>query len=312
MKNFKVNLSQLMFLAWTILVVENVIAQDSEPLIQANTTLKLTDSVYVIPDNFIRLVPNVGIVVGEEATLIIDTGLGPRNGAIVLEEARRVSKNNSLYVVATHFHPEHTLGVEGLGPEAIFIAPNIQAEEMKNGDRLKNQFARRSTVAAELLRDVSYPTPDILFDNNYVLDLGGLTVRLIQTGPLHTRGDTLILIEEESVLFSGDVLMQEVFPSFDAENGSYANWLRALDEISVLNPEIIVGAHGGVGEKALVSDWKQLLTSVAESVGRLKAEGLSQSQASRSLLDKIREKYPQWRSDARRINAAVQVAYREY
>jgi glyoxylase-like metal-dependent hydrolase (beta-lactamase superfamily II) len=114
------------------------------------------------------------------------------------------------------------------------------------------------------------------------------------------------------VLFSGDVLMQGVFPSFDAENGSYANWSRALDEISVLKPEIIVGAHGGVGEKTLISDWKQLLTSVAESAGQLKAEGLSQSQASRSLLDEISEKYPQWRSDARRINAAVQVAYREY
>ena len=71
------------------------------PLIREGVTEKITSHVYVIPDNSVPMVPNVGIVVGSRATLVIDTGLGTRNGATVMREVAKVSTNTELYLVTT-------------------------------------------------------------------------------------------------------------------------------------------------------------------------------------------------------------------
>ena len=79
-------------------------------LIRENARQQISPHVTVILDDNAPFVPNVGIVVGDRATLIVDTGLGERNGRIVLSEARKVSKNTEFYTAATHYHPEHDLG----------------------------------------------------------------------------------------------------------------------------------------------------------------------------------------------------------
>src|SRR6478609_11753409 len=56
-------------------------AAPAPPMVRENATVKLTDHVWAIPDFNVGLVPNVGIIVGSKATLVVDTGLGPRNGA---------------------------------------------------------------------------------------------------------------------------------------------------------------------------------------------------------------------------------------
>src|SRR5229473_2117226 len=63
------------------------------PLVQENKTIKVSEHVYVIPDGRVNLVPNIGIIVGTRATLIVDAGMGPRNGQAVVRELAKVSKN---------------------------------------------------------------------------------------------------------------------------------------------------------------------------------------------------------------------------
>lgn len=93
------------------------------PLVKEGRTLKISEHVYVIPDELVPMVPNVGIVVGKRATLVVDPGMGVRSGQVVLREAARLSSNAELYVVNTHFHPEHTTGEAGLPPAAKSSAP---------------------------------------------------------------------------------------------------------------------------------------------------------------------------------------------
>jgi len=112
----------------------------ADPILQAGTTVQVSEHVWGIPNLYVPLVPNVGIVVGSKATLVVDTGLGPRNGEIVLQEVDRLSANDTLYVVSTHYHPEHSLGggVAGLGEEALLVIPRIQQEERANGEGIKS------------------------------------------------------------------------------------------------------------------------------------------------------------------------------
>ena len=100
-------------MAWLHAVLAALLAVQAPspaPLIQESALARVSDHVHVISDRDVGLVPNVGVIVGSKATLVVDTGLGPRNGETVVRAAGRVSTNAELFVVSTHFHPEHALG----------------------------------------------------------------------------------------------------------------------------------------------------------------------------------------------------------
>jgi glyoxylase-like metal-dependent hydrolase (beta-lactamase superfamily II) len=85
-----------------------IVAAQNQPVLREEA-VKVSEHVWAIMGW-----PNIGIVVGSRAVLVVDTGLGPRNGATI---ARVVSKlapgNRTLYLTTTHFHPEHAAGEGG-------------------------------------------------------------------------------------------------------------------------------------------------------------------------------------------------------
>jgi len=280
------------------------------PLINPDGLIALTENVFVIPDNFVRLVPNIGIIVGSEATLIVDTGLGPANGKTVQDAVNSVSENETLYVVTTHYHPEHSLGVDGLSNDAVFIASEAQLQEMLNGEQIKNNFASRSSTNRELIGDSSYPVPDETFQTSMELNLGDISVELNSVGPLHTKGDLIIHVKDESVLFSGDIVMGEIIPSVDAENGSFEQWSETLEYLDQLDADIIVGSHGSVGGPDLIDTWQDLIIDIVSSLEESINNGDSESRSVQLVMDSLTNKYPTWRNDDRRIRNALTVVQR--
>src|SRR5262245_54925436 len=160
-----------------------------DPLVRENVTVKLGPHSYAIPNGHVGLVPNVGIVVGSRATLVIDPGLGRRNGETVLREVAKVSKNADLYIASTHFHPEHTTGYIAFPPSAKYINSNVQeAEFEESGMQMVQMFSKRSPATADILKDATRRPAAVTFDREYNLDLGDVRVRFIVVGPTHTRG----------------------------------------------------------------------------------------------------------------------------
>src|SRR5215471_5082107 len=100
-----------------------------DPLVRENATMKVGEHTYVIPDGNVGLVPNVGIVVGTKATLVIDPGLGRRNGETVLREVAKVRKPGDTYIGSTHFHAEHTTGYLAFPAEARYVNSKVQEAE---------------------------------------------------------------------------------------------------------------------------------------------------------------------------------------
>ena len=179
--------------------------------------------------------PNVGIIVGSKATLVVDTGMGTRNGDTIVREMKKVSKNADVYLVTTHYHPEHSLGAAAFKGAKIVMTRMQQQDMTELGKPIQDTFASRSALNAELLNGVPYPTADILFDREHRIDLGGVHARLIWRGPsaMHTRGDTMVWIEEDRVLFTGDVVMSQRFLA--AQNtSSLVTWIATLDELAAL------------------------------------------------------------------------------
>ena len=121
-----------------------------------NATVKLGAHTYVIPDDNVGLVPNVGIVVGSRATLVIDPGLGRRNGETVLREVAKVSKNTELYIASTHYHAEHTTGYVAFPASAKYVNSTVQeAEFAEGGMQMVQTFSGRSPLTAEMLKDAA-------------------------------------------------------------------------------------------------------------------------------------------------------------
>jgi glyoxylase-like metal-dependent hydrolase (beta-lactamase superfamily II) len=286
-------------------------AQPAPPLIRENATVKITDHVWAIPDFNVGLVPNVGIIVGSKATLVVDTGLGPRNGEAIVREMKKVSRNADVYVVTTHYHPEHSLGA-GAFTGAKLVMTRVQQQEMTElGKGIQDTFASRSPLNKELLSGVPYPTPDILFDREHRLDLGGVHVRVFWRGPaaMHTRGDTMVFVEEDRVLFTGDVVMSQRFLAAQA-TASPKTWLSVLDELTALKPLHVVPSHGKLGDAALIDRDRAFIQAVVARVGALKREGKSIEDVVAAVIAEIAPQYPEF-GNATNAGAMARAAYVE-
>jgi glyoxylase-like metal-dependent hydrolase (beta-lactamase superfamily II) len=281
-----------------------------DPLVRENATVKLAAHTYVIPDASVGLVPNVGIVVGSRATLVIDPGLGKRNGDVVLREVAKVSKNAELYIASTHFHPEHTTGYNAFPPAAKYINSKVQeAEFEQSGMQMVQTFAGRSPLTAEILKDAVRRPAAVTFDRTYTLDLGGVGVRFVVVGPTHTRGDTAFFVEGDDVLFAGDVVMNN---SFVAATGvsSMTAWLAAFDTLDALKPRTIVPAHGEVGPGTIIATNRSIMQGVQTRARALKAEGRSADETANTVQAEFQAQHPGW-PRANGLAAAARSAFAE-
>lgn len=283
--------------------------QGPPPLVKENATVKVSDHVYVIPDESVRFVPNVGIIVGTQATLVVDTGLGPRNGQAILREVAKVSDNTDLYFVATHFHPEHAGGSSAFPASAKFLVSDAQQRDLDEfGLDFVARFSTFSPLMGELLKDVQFRPPDIIFEREYNLDLGGVRVKILSLGSTHTRGDTMVFVEDERVLFAGDVVMNRAFLAFNQESRAQT-WLSVLNQLEPLRPRTVVPSHGEMGDASLIDQQRSVLRALHLRVGELKIQGRSLKEAQEILTSEFQDRYADWTSP-NRISRAVQSLYR--
>lgn len=267
-----------------------VLAAQNQPLLPENSVTRVSDHVYVIQGW-----PNVGIIVGDRATLVVDTGLGPRNGATVAREAQKLAKGPKLYLTTTHFHPEHASGDAAFPPTTILVRPSVQQEEMEaHGKQFLETFSGRSAQFKELLQDVKQRPPDILFDRELKLDLGGVTARLMWLGGGHTLGDELTFVEQDSVLLPGDIVENKLVPGMPNADSSVKGWLAILDKLEPMKPRLIVPDHGALGDGSLVAKERAFLSELQARAIALKRQGTSVEDAGKLLTAELKAKYPDW------------------
>lgn len=274
------------FLAWLTIAAASAQAQVQV----GDRTTKLSDHVWAIMG-----FPNIGIVVGDRATMVVDTGLGPHNGELISKLLAGVSHNQRLYLTTTHFHPEHAAGEPGFPAGTILIRNARQQEEMhQHGEEMMDFFRSRSAQSQQLLANVHLREPDILFGKEATVDLGGVTARLMWLGEAHTKGDELIYVEPDRVLISGDVVQNKVVPSIFRDGGTPATWLAVLDQLARLNVAQVLPDHSAPGSGSLIEAERQFIFDVRERALALKRQGISAADAGQQLTAEFKTKYPDW------------------
>ncbi len=278
-----------------LLVLTTAAVAQPGPLVPEDAITRIGDHTWYIPDQNRPAVPYVGIVVGNNATLVIDPGLGRRNGETVLKQVAQVSNNQRIYIATTHFHPEHTTGYVAFPDSAIYINSNVQeAEFAETGEQFVQLFASRSELMAELLTDAERKVADITFDQEYRLDLGGVTVHFMEVGPTHTKGDLGFFVEQDGVLFSGDVVMRDSFWMGFPGTVSAEAWLAAFDTFEALGPRVIVPSHGPIGDGSLIAEQRTAMEQIRDRALALKAQGVAAEEAGAQVQQQMQAMHPDW------------------
>ena len=280
------------------------------PVVKEGTTVKISPHVYVIPSESVPRVPNVGIIVGSKATMILDPGMGLLSGQAVAREMARISRNKEVYLVTTHLHPEHTTGGMAFPNAKIVRAVAEQKDIDEAGMEWVGIFASRSPELAEILKGASFRKADELFEKEKTVDLGGVRVRMIYVGPAHTLGDTAFFVEEDKVLFPGDLAMKNIFPAFAMPQSSMRTWLVSLDALDRLQATQVVGSHGDLADGSILGANRELLASLQTRTLALKRDGKTVEAAGKQLVDEFKAQYPAWDQPIR-VLSAVEAVYRE-
>ncbi len=281
------------------------------PMVNVGDTTQVTENVYVIPDKRMNLVPNIGIIIGEKSIMVVDTGMGPDNAELVLQEVRKISDKPIDYLAITHFHPEHGMGAQAFPDETRIIVPLAQKAELSaKGQSYIEFFKGMSPEIAALLSDIKLQVPDIAFDNKMEVDLGGQVVELYHFSTAHTQGDMFVYLPDQKLLFGGDIIIDRFFPIMADSDSSAVGWIETLQKLKALKPEIIVPGHGDVGNVDLIDQMAIYLNALKVQVSKHKKKGSTLEQSYAALIPQFSRSYSHW-ENTNWIKNAIERFYSE-
>ena len=254
----------------------------SEPPAPANTPLPVemvADGDYahfgqiapVTPDNA-GDIANLGIIIGEDAVALVDTGGSVTVGQRLLMAVRDITARPVRYVINTHEHPDHVFGNAAMPPGVTFVGHhNLPAELAKRGAYYLRSY--RDQLGENAIAAVRIIPPTLLVDSETTLDLGGRRLRLTAWSPAaHTNCDLTVLDEATGVLFAGDLVFLQHVPVVD---GSLTGWLAVIPRLAQVPAKIVVPGHGrttAAWPQAL-EDERRYLTVLVQDTRRVIAAG---------------------------------------
>jgi glyoxylase-like metal-dependent hydrolase (beta-lactamase superfamily II) len=269
------------------------------PPVVHGSPVEVADGVFVIPDDRVPLVPNIGVIVGDRAALVVDTGMGPRNGATAHEIARKLAGDRPLFLTITHFHPEHGFGAQAFYDSTIVYNRTQHQEFRDKANGYLEMFRGLGSAVAEHLEGVQFVDPHVVYDGGADLDLGGKQVQLRSYGRGHSRADQIVFLPIERVLFTGDLVENRFYPIFpffpphDVDVDG-RNWIAIVEQLQSLDPRIVVPGHGEVGDTGLLAITHEYLTLLFSEVKRLASEGSDTNAIIATLDAQFRTRYPDW------------------
>ncbi|MBI4831408.1 MAG: MBL fold metallo-hydrolase, partial [Candidatus Lindowbacteria bacterium] len=260
---------------------------------------------------------NAGLIAGKNGALLVDTLFDLSLTQKMLDEIRRKVGKPVKRVVNTHHNGDHCWGNQLVADAEIIAHRMFRDEMMKTSpailQAIKNSPAEDPGIA--LLQKLMAPfdfsgieltPPSLLFDNRLTLYVDDREVDLIHVGPAHTSTDVLVFLPEDRVLYAGDIIFRLCTPL--GWEGTFENWIAALNRIVDLNPEEIVPGHGPLCGTEGAVEMREYLQYVYKEAKGYFDRGLAAAEASKKI---ELGPYAGW-TEPERIIFNVSRAYREF
>ena len=264
---------------------------------------------------------NAGLVADGDDALLVDTLFDLRLTREMLEAMRAVEPRAARIatVVNTHSNGDHTFG-NALVRGAEIVATRACAEEMtREGPALLAELQHRARELGPVLGDylvhcfgafdfrgIEPCPPTRTFEGQLALRVGAKPVELTQVGPAHTRGDLLVHLPDDRVVFTGDILFIDGTPIL--WTGPVANWIAACRRIEAMDVEVVVPGHGPITDRRGAATVRGYLEYVHTEARERFDAGLSAREAA---FDVALGDYAGW-GDSERIAVNVATLYREF
>ena len=187
--------------------------------------------------------PNTGVIIGDDAVMVVDTQATPVMAQDVIRRIREVTDKPIKYVVMSHYHAVRVLGASAYRPQQVIASQDTYDLIVERGAQdMKSEIERfpRLFQAVETIPGLTWPT--LTFKGEMTVWLGKLEVRLIQLGRGHTKGDTVAWLPQQKILFSGDLVEFDATPY--AGDAYFKDWPATLDRIKDLQPTALVPGRG--------------------------------------------------------------------
>ncbi|MEO8037965.1 MAG: MBL fold metallo-hydrolase [Betaproteobacteria bacterium] len=242
--------------------------------------------------------PNTGIVIGDDAVMVIDTQATPVMAQDVIRRIREVTDKPIRYVVMSHYHAVRVLGASAYGAQQIIASRGTYDLIVERGEAdMKSEIARfpRLFRAVESIPGLTWPT--IVFEQSMTLWMGRLEVQILHLGRGHTKGDTVVWLPQQKVLFSGDLVEFAATPY--TGDAYLSDWPGTLDRLAALQPEALVPGRGDalLGADSVargLSDTRAFVTEMFNAVKRGAAEGKALREVYRETYDALKPTFGHW------------------
>jgi glyoxylase-like metal-dependent hydrolase (beta-lactamase superfamily II) len=243
--------------------------------------------------------PNTGVIVGDDAVLVLDTQATPVMAQDVIRRIREVTSKPIKYVLLTHYHAVRVLGASAYQPEQIIASQDTYDLIVERGEQDKaseiGRFPRLFRNVESVPPGLTWPT--MTFTGKMTLWLGKLEVQLLQLGRGHTKGDTVAWLPQQKILFSGDLVEFDATPY--AGDAYFKDWPATLDAIAALEPEKLVPGRGAAlvtpeQVAAGLAGTRNFISDVRGAVEAGVKAGKDLKTVYRETMDKLAPTYGHW------------------
>jgi len=219
---------------------------------------------------------NSTFLVANKGIVVVDTGLNVTEGDRLLREIRKISPLPVLYVINTHYHPDHQGGNSAVGPRATVVSTD---------------FTRERTLAMMQSEPQFHFAPaELTFQQKLTIHLDPYSVEIYFPGKAHTSGDALVYFPQQRAISMGDLFLNRSSPAMD--QGSAETWIKALDQVLARPLDKVVPGHFELGTKVDLQRFRDYLSDVFTQIQRLYRRGVREQDAFRQL---HMEKYSDFR-----------------
>jgi glyoxylase-like metal-dependent hydrolase (beta-lactamase superfamily II) len=221
---------------------------------------------------------NAGFIVGDEMTLVVDTGGNTLAAQSIHGYAYTARPGNKLRVINTEKHFDHIggngffreQGIDVWGHAEIARTPDeFQAEIAEFNDAIPDPVRRSRNEAIVFFYATNVTNPNCWIHKDTTFDLCGLSVEILLT-PGHTPTNLSVWVPEDGVLFTGDCVIREYLPNLDSGcRADWQRWLESLNRIERLKPDFVVGGHGPVSRgDEIPAAFDSMRKALKESIAR--------------------------------------------
>ncbi len=189
---------------------------------------------------------NAGFVTTGDGVVVYDALGTPALGFELIRRIREVTNEPIRYVIAGHYHADHIYGLQAFldHTDARVIAQSRAQAYLGSGTARMRLEQRRDVLFPWVDETTRVVYPHEYFDDEYSIQLGDKTFRLLHAGPAHSPDDVIMVVEETRVVFAGDIVFDGRLPFLGDDDVNTANWVSRLEQVQNMNPSFLIPGHG--------------------------------------------------------------------